>query len=353
MRKQVVKNKISESQVEECLVSNLTFLKNILNLKLDIKLIGRQLKLKGGDKRLDLLILHGKEIYLIELKITKFSQEYVNQVSEYKEELINLQQKGELINGEIISCLLVINASEENIKYAINQQVNVIIYEPLEVLKSYYEYLSISASFLKVKPNDYGVFNIGLIHRTLIQLSEGLSKQEDIAKVTNLSKNSIHNHLKIGKELGLVREKNNLLFLTDLGDKYIDFINEGLLLDQLTQNQKETLKSFIAKDPFYSSTVFGIYCLIESVFLLSRNEYPIQLSDLRQMFQKIGGKSYDWQSQRSINTATYTFLNFAIDLDLLGKIGKSIVITPSGFKFILMLQLHKSIDMIETIDKWS
>jgi hypothetical protein len=42
-------------------------------------------------------------------------------------------------------------------------------------------------------------------------------------------------------------------------------------------------------------------------------------------------------------------LNFSTDLELLGKIGKQIVITPAGFKFILMLQLHKSIEMIESL----
>ena len=67
------------------------------------------------------------------------------------------------------------------------------------------------------------------------------------------------------------------------------------------------------------------------------------------MFQIVAGKSKEWQAQKSLSTATYTFLNFVIDLELLGKIGKQIVITPAGFRFILMLQLHKSIEMIESL----
>ena len=67
------------------------------------------------------------------------------------------------------------------------------------------------------------------------------------------------------------------------------------------------------------------------------------------MFQTVSGKVGEWQAVKSLSTATYTFLNFAIDLELLGKIGKQIVITPAGFRFILMLQLHKSIEMIESL----
>jgi hypothetical protein len=42
-------------------------------------------------------------------------------------------------------------------------------------------------------------------------------------------------------------------------------------------------------------------------------------------------------------------LNFAIDLELLGKIGQQIVITPAGFRFILMLQCIKALKLIESM----
>lgn len=95
--------------------------------------------------------------------------------------------------------------------------------------------------------------------------------------------------------------------------------------------------------------VFGIYALVETVFLLARNLYPIEFKTLAQNFAVISGKSLEWKQARSKSTATYTFLNFAIDLGLLGKIGDRILITPSGFRFILMLQLYKSIEMIESL----
>ncbi len=41
------------------------------------------------------------------------------------------------------------------------------------------------------------------------------------------------------------------------------------------------------------------------------------------MFTIVSGKIFEYQAQKSRSTATYTYLNFAIDLGLLGKIGKS------------------------------
>ncbi len=344
-------NKISESQVEEALVSNLNYLKEILNLQYEIKLIARQLNLKAREKRIDLLIAHGKDMGLIELKITKYESSYLNQILEYRNELIKLQETNELVNANIISYLLVVEANSYNLEECKKQGVSLIVYRPIDVLSNYYENLSASAAFLKIKPNDYGVFNIGLINRTLKELASGQTSIEKIAQNTDLSVQSIKNHFKLGRELGLVRQRKNFHYLTDMGDKYSENFGDDIFLDKLTNAQKELLKEFVSKDPFYSSTVFGIYSIVESCFILSRNSYPILLKDLRHLFQIHSGKINEWNAEKTVNTATYTFLNFAIDLDLLGKLGNQIVITPAGFKFILMLQLYKSIEMIDYLNK--
>lgn len=340
---------ISERQVEDALVANLIFLSSILKLPLDIRLIARQLKLKSGEERIDLLLSSGKNLCLVELKVVKFSEGWLNQILSYRNELIHLQNAGELIAGNIICFLLVTDAKDKDIKLAKQNNVELIIYEPLNVLKNYYNNLSAVAPFLKIKPNDYGVFSLSLINRALVRLSEGETKQNEIATKTKLSKQSIHNHLKVAKEFGLVRERNKNYFLTDVGDRYVQSCNKDVFIDKINEKQIEILKQFVANDPFYSSTVFGVYSIVESAFLLSRNSYPIKLSDLRDMFKRISGKMNEWQAEKSLSTATYTFLNFAIGLELLGKIGQQVVITPAGFKFILMLQLHKSIEMIESL----
>ena len=342
-------NNISESQVEDVLISNLFYLKELLNLPNDLRLIVRQLRLKSGEQRIDLLVADGKDLCLIELKVTKYSDDFLDQIVEYRKELIQLQSQGKIVGGKIKSFLLVTKATKKQIKISNQNETELIVYEPLDLMKNYYKDLSAVAPFLKIKPNDYGVFSLGLINRALLELSKGVSQQNNIADKIHLSKGSIHNHLRVAKEFGLVRERNKNYFLTDLGDKYIQNLKSDVFIERLNSNQIEILKQFVAKDPFYSSSVFGIYCIVESAFLLSRNSYPIEFSDLSKMFQTISGKVNEWQAQKSLSTATYTFLNFAIDLELLGKIGKQIVITPAGFRFILMLQLHKSIEMIESL----
>ena len=320
--KQKQHNNISESQVEDALVANLFYLRKILQLQSDLKLIARQLRLKDGEQRIDLLLSSGKDLCLVELKVTRYDDEFLLQTVEYRGELLKLQNQGELISGKIISYLLVTEANKKQIELAKNDDVSVIVYEPLEVLKNYYENLSAVAPFLKIKPNDHGVFSLGLINRALMQLSKGQTKQNEIATKLNLSKGSIHNHLRVAKEFGLVRERNKNNFLTDIGDKYVSKSEEGVLIDRLSQGQIEILKQFISKDPFYSSNVFGVYSIVESAFILSRNSYPIELTDLQKNFQTVSGKVNEWKANKSLSTATYTFLNFAIDLELLGKIGK-------------------------------
>jgi len=340
-------NNISESQVESALVANLSYLKDILRLSYDLKLIARQLRMKSGEQRLDLLLSGGKNLYLIELKITPYSEEHLIQILSYKEELRELQLIGSLIDAEILLYLFVTEANNVQIELSSKKNVNVIIFEPLDILKSYYQNLAALTPFLNIRPNDYGVFNIGLINRTLAELANGAIEQEIIASKINLSKGSVHNHLRLGIDFDLVRIRNKKYFLTDRGDEYVHNYNKNAPLEILSEKQIEILKQLVAKDPFYSSSVFGVYSIIESAFMLSRNSYPIQLQDLRKTFKTIAGKDNEWQAEKSLNTATYTFLNFAIDLELLGKIGQQIVITPAGFRFILMLQLHKSIKMIE------
>ena len=348
--KQKRHNNIQESEVEDALVANLTYLNRLLGFDFDLKLISRQLKLKDGEQRIDLLLLHSKDIILIELKVTRFYEEHLKQISDYIDELEKLQANGQLISGNIKGYILVTEFKKSELEFFRNTNVQLVKYEPVEVLKEYFDNLSEVAPFLKIRPNDYGVYSFGLINRAIKKLGEGINDKEKIIEQTQLSKFSIHNHLRVAKEFGLVRERSKKYFLTDLGDKFLAQMQDGKLADEISKQQAEIIKQFVAKDPFYSSTVFGIYSVVESAFLLSRNIYPIEFADLIQMFKTVSGKKFEWQAQRAQQTATYTFLGFATELGLLGKIGKQIVITPAGFRFILMLQLHKSIEMIESLN---
>lgn len=340
---------ISESQVEEALVLNLSYLQELLGLERQLRIVARQMWLRDGARRIDLLVASGQELHLVELKITQFLDGNLEQVLDYKNELTELQTQGLLLLGDIYTHLLVTKASQQHTDVCMRAGVRLTTYKPVDVLDRYFRILSASAPFLRIKPNDYGVYNLGLMNRTLGALANGLTRAHEIETQVPLHVGSIKNHLRVSKEFGLVRERNGIYHLTDLGDLYSQAVLPGALVDQLSPLQIEILKEFVAKDPFYSSTVFGIYAIVESASFLARSTYPISLDDLRKMFQAVSGKTTEWRAQKSLATATYTFLNFATDLELLGKLGKQIVITPAGFRFILMLQLHKSIEMIESL----
>jgi hypothetical protein len=343
-------DKIKESEVEEALVSDLRIIKSLLYLETEPRLIARQLILEAGS-RLDLLMSSGDFLFLIELKVTKYFPEHKEQILRYRNLIEQLQTQKQLPAGDVQSYLFVTDCSPSEMRDCIIDKVRIITYSPETVLKNYYQNIFKSTEFLRIKPKDYGVFTLGRINRALIELQNGEITNKGIAQNTELSSNTTRLHLQTAIEFGLVRHRKENYYLTDLGDLYVSLSNEGKLQNQISEGQAELLRQYVAKSPFASSMVFGIYAIVESAFLLARNSYPIEFSALRETFMVVGGKVADWKRDRAKTTATYTFLNFAIDLGLMGKIGDKVFITPSGFKFILMLQLHKSIEMIDSLQR--
>jgi len=344
-----VSENIRESEVEDALIAYLDILKEILNVDKEVRLITRQLRLIEGKKRLDILLAVGDEIFLIELKTEPFHIDYIKQILTYKEELEKLQQEKKLIGGMIVPVLLVTNFKEKDLKTCEEGGIKIYNYSPIDILTKYYDKVASIAKFMKIRPKDLGVFNIGLINRVMKGLENGLTTLKELSEFSQLSSRSIDHHLKFAAEFGLVTQRKNRFYLTDLGLEYISLEDESPTRDELSAEQAILLRNYIAKDPFSSPIVFGIYTIVESMFFLARNNYPVDLEELKGFFLKTSGKKHEWQTPKSLSTATYTYLNYAIKLGLLGKIGKQIVITPAGFRFILMLQLHKSIEMVETL----
>jgi len=342
-------NKILESEIEDALVTYLDILKDILSIKEEIRLITRQLQLGDEKKRLDILLAAGDEILLIELKVEPLKEDFIKQVLSYKEELVKLQEEKKLIGGGIVPILLVTDCKSSDIEKYRDKGIKILKYSPLDVLKKYFERMANIATFMKIRPVDLGVFNVGLINRIMGGLENGRSTLKELSEFSDLSSKSVKNHLEFAVELGLVIKRKKRYFLTDLGFEYISLRDNSTPTNELSEKQASLLRENIASNPFSSAIVFGIYTIVESAFFLSRNSYPIRLEDLRAFFLEASGKKYEWKSKKSISTATYSYLNYAIKLGLLGKIGKNVVITPTGFRFILMLQLYKSIEMIEPL----
>ena len=345
-----ISTKIREAEIEDALVAHIEILKSVLGISArEAHLIGRQIHLKDGTKRLDILLAVEDQIYLIELKVEPFAPEFLHQILEYRDELVHWQEDRKLIAGAIIPILLVTKAKKSHIDQCSASGVQLIDYSPLDILTRYFAKMSQIATFLKLRPVDLGVFNIGLINRAMKAMSEGRTTLSDITKASGLKERSIEHHLAFASQLGLAIKMNGGHFLTSYGQKYIDATDKTLPVENLSDRQSFLLRYFVAEDPFYSPIVFGIYSIVESAFFLSRNTYPISLADLRNLFQRISGKMYEWKAKKTLSTATYTFLNYGVILGLLGKIGKKVVITPAGFRFMLMLQLHKSIEMVDSL----
>ncbi|MBL7159831.1 hypothetical protein ISS85_05105 [Candidatus Microgenomates bacterium] len=336
---------IRETEIEDVLVSYPQITANIIEFKGELKLIARQMIVPSG--RIDLLFLGKTELFLIELKVEKFNKNFVDQIVSYREDLLKLQQNSKLIDATINSFLLLPSYVQTDELAAKSANVSLKKYSPAEVLETFFRKLSSLSSFLTVRPMDYGVWNIHLINRGLSLLIK-TKEIEELVKKIGISKNSIRNQLRLGEQLGLVSKLKKQFYLTETGQEYVKNMSKQSSY-VLTNNQVEILRDFIVHDPFYSPTIFGIFTLVEAVFILARNGYPVDIKDLIEFYKHSVGKKFEWKTERSAFLGTRAFRNFAVELGLLGVVGDRVFLTPAGLKFILMLQLHKGIKIVDAM----
>jgi len=161
----------------------------------------------------------------------------------------------------------------------------------------------------------------------------------ELSKLTGKSKSTIGSYLRLSTELGLTNNEFNIE-LTELGKKYVKLKDEKL--NKLNENQVELLKEHIVRNPFSSPAIYGIYAAVESIFLLSKNFYPVPLNEAHRFFATLSGKQSEW-AEKASNDAFIMYSNYSIDLGLLAKMDKNYYVTPAGLKFILLLELNKSI----------
>jgi hypothetical protein len=137
-------------------------------------------------------------------------------------------------------------------------------------------------------------------------------------------------------------------YLTTLGKQYVVNRDPTLLSDVVTDEQAEIIQSFILDNPFASPTIFGIYQIVETTFNLARNVYPVPLDMIKSHFRDASGKRFDWSTEKSVYHGTRMYSNYAVELGLLAKVGEQLLVTPNGVRFVLLLQLHKGIRMVNT-----
>ncbi|MBC7263470.1 MAG: hypothetical protein H5T64_03820 [Chloroflexi bacterium] len=338
--------KVHESEIEDVFVIYPNILAQLLTWDHELSLVARQLPLPSG--RLDLLFVSRNQLFLVELKVDLFRREFADQIAGYKSDLIQLQNTNNLVQGDINAILLVTKYSRDDARICTERDIRLIRYDPEAVLKSFYSQMAGVSGFLTIRPVDLGVWHIHVINRVLYTLPEQ-NTIEELSQTIGIASNTVRNHLRFGEQLGLVRRYGKRYFLTDLGVSYVRLRDESLTSYQLSNEQMDLLRKSIVRDPFSSSIVFGIYSLVEAIFVLARNSYPVTMQDLIPYFRESVGKRFDWSTERSAFLGTNAFSNFATELGLIAMIGNNLMLTPAGFRFVIMLQLHKGIRIVDSL----
>jgi len=336
---------IRENQIEDILISSPFLMKETLGLDEEPRFIGRQIVLPSG--RLDMLYAYQKDLFLIELKVATFQKKFIQQVINYRNDLLLLQKQGKLLQGYIQPFLLLPEVSLLNKEIAKKEGVFCEEYNPEIILNYFYsEKLRPITSFVEKKPIDIGIWNIHLINKFIYKLSE-INSMEELHKIISGSPKSLYNKINFANELGLViwSPNGDSISLSETGEKYV-VAKDEFFEEILSEGQAKIIKNKVIENPYSSSVILGIASMVECVFSLSKISYPVSFPQLEHFFTIYSGKSYDWQTKKSQNHGAKMYSNYAIDLGLLAKTDNNIYITPDGFKFIVQLQLHKSLKLI-------
>lgn len=284
-------------------------------------------------------------VHLLELKAVVSKIEFCKQTIGYRNDLLNLQSKNELPLLPLKSYLVCPKFINSHKDYCIKNEIIPIEFSPYELLKNYYFKVKAISNIIALKPSNHGLWNLHLLNPIIYAFNEK-TKISDLNKITGKSKSTIVSYLRLAGELSLIQKMANDFQLTDLGEKYVDLREDRI--ERLNDRQVELLKDFIVKNPFYSPTVYGIYVVVETIFLLSKNYYPVSLDKAHNFFSILSGKESEW-AEKASKDAFSMYSNYAINLGLLAKIRYDYYITPSGIRFILLLELNKSILFVNSI----
>ena len=337
---------VRESEIEDVFAQYPELLKHILGVSGDIHLVARQKPLPSG--RLDLMYAYSNHFLLVELKADIFKPIFVTQVLSYRRDLQSLQKRGAFIRADIVPYLLCPSPTAEAQELAKGQGVLLCPYDPAKVLLEFYRHAPLEMKYLSVVPTDKGVWRIGLINESMA-LASKLPTLQQIAKIKGSSVKTIGNQLRLAEELGLVRFEKRGASLSSFGNEFLEKRDGNLPQDTLSVAQAELIQRFVLSNPFFSGVTFGILTIVSCVFELSRNTYPVPRGLLSRHFINATGLHFRWNREKAINKGVRMYSNYAIDLGLLGKIGDCYFVTPSGLRFVLVLNMHKSLKFIESI----
>jgi hypothetical protein len=285
-------------------------------------------------------------LHLLELKVVRSETKFCDQVIDYRNQIISLQPTNEFPNLPIKAYLVCPEFISSHKDYCFRNDVVPVQFSPYELLKNFYFRVKAISRLINLKPSNHGLWNLNLLSRILYVINEETTLPSLIHS-TKLSKSTIGSYLRLASELGLTKVKPRIS-LTDLGIEYVRNKDEEKPIEFISEAQTEVLKNFITTSPFASPAIFGIYSAVETIFALSKNFYPVPLREASSHFSYLAGKHSEW-AIKAQKDAFIMYSNYCIDLGLLAKVDRDYYITPSGIRFILLLELNRSILLVNSI----
>ncbi len=286
---------------------------------------------------------------LVELKVESATDQAVLQIHNYARDLHVLQDKGELLRAPIVKVLAAPRIPKAVELLCQAEHIVAVKFSPDVVLRQFFRQLPALTGLIQLRPKDYGLWNRYLIHRVIYSLGDGLYDPSLIATQTGLSRASVMNHLRFATDLHLVEHTRSGYQLTELGLVYVSARDADMPPSEASAKQLAIIRDYVIKNPFASPLFVGIYSVVDAVFNMARNSYPVTDDLLIPYFRAAVGKLSDWKSEISASHGTKMYSNYAVELGLLGRFGKAVYITPDGIRFLLLLNLHKSMYMAEAM----
>ena len=335
---------VTEKVIEDIFTTDKSALANVLSVnQSDLSQIARQ---KRFDSRriMDMLYLFQNELLLIELKVVPFYQDIISQINDYYNELTKLQSQSKLIKTKINKIILVTGANQDQYALCEKENIKLIEINLEEILTRYYQNFRELSAFLNIQPSNRGVTRLYLIKTTLKLLGQGKSFDE-ICEIENKSTNTINNRFAVACLIGLVEKDKRDYTLTSLGKEIVG--EEDQISDKkFNVRQFELISDFIKENPFFSQITFSIMSVVDTVFILSKAEYPIKYEVFQDFFVRSLGKDKTWARPQAQLTGTYHFANYAEELGFIQKVNNYLFLTPKGIQAILIFQLNRSIKLI-------
>lgn len=335
---------VTEKVIEDIFTTDKSLLASVLSVnQSDLSQIARQKKFDNR-RILDMLYLFQNELLLIELKAVPFYQDIISQINDYYTELIKLQSQSKLIKTKINKIILVTGASKDNYALCEKENIKLIKIDLEDILTKYYQNFRELSAFLNIQPSNRGVTRLYLIKTTLKLLSRGKSFNE-ICKIENKSTNTIHNRFAVAGLIGLVKKDKRDYALTSLGKSIIK-AEDKISDERFNVKQFELISDFIKENPFFSQITFSIMSVVDTVFILSKAEYPVKYDTFQDFFVRSLGKDKTWTQPQAQLTGTYHFANYAEELGFIQRVENYVFLTPKGIQAILIFQLNRSIKLI-------